>query len=203
MIRTLVAIVVAAASLGVANAFTVDADIPAGNILVNSVEGDVVKIRQDFRDTPGHWIYWAFRVKGAAGRTLTFDFGDSAAVGSRGAAVSTDRGRTWRWSDFERDDPRDPVTGDHKSYTTFTWKFAAGEDETWFFQTIPYTQSDWESFLSAHAADYGKVFVTNTLCLRARGAQSRWGASDALTARPSTACSSHRATTAPRRRRLS
>ena len=47
-----------------------------------------MKIRQDFRDTPGHWIYWAFRVKGAAGRTLTFDFGDSAAVGSRGAAVS-------------------------------------------------------------------------------------------------------------------
>ena len=27
--------------------------------------------------------------------------GGSAAVGSRGAAVSTDRGRTWRWSDFE------------------------------------------------------------------------------------------------------
>ena len=62
MIKPLVAVLVAAASFGAANAFTVDADIPAGNILVNSVEGGVVKVRQDFRDTPGHWIYWAFRV---------------------------------------------------------------------------------------------------------------------------------------------
>lgn len=152
-----------------AAAYTVDAEIPAGNIVVKSIEGDVVKLKLDFRDTPGHWFYWAFRVRGAAGRTLTFDFGDSAAVGSRGAAVSSDRGRTWRWTDFETDDARDPVTGDHKSYTTFTWKFAAGEDEIWFSQTIPYTQSDWESFLAAHAADYGKVFVTNTLCLSRKG----------------------------------
>ena len=79
MIRPLVAVLIMVASCEAARAFTVDADIPAGNIIVNSVEGDVVKIRQDFRDTPGHWFYWAFRVRGAAGRTLTFDFGDSGA----------------------------------------------------------------------------------------------------------------------------
>ena len=92
MIKPLVAVLVAAASFGVANGYTVDAEIPAGNIIVKSIEGDVVKLKQDFRDTPGHWFYWAFRVRGAAGRTLTFDFGDSPAVGSRGAAVSEDRG---------------------------------------------------------------------------------------------------------------
>ena len=159
----------ALAAGGNAHAFTVDAGIPAGNILVNSIEGDTVKVRQDFRDTPGHWFYWAFRVKGAAGRTLTFDFGDSPAVGSRGAAVSTDRGRSWRWSDFERADARDPATGDHASYTAFTWKFADGEDETWFSQSVPYNQADWEAFLSAHSADYGKIFSTNTLCLSRKG----------------------------------
>ena len=152
-----------------AAAYTVDAEIPAGNIIVKSIEGDVVKLKQDFRDTPGHWFYWAFRVRGAAGRTLTFDFGDSPAVGSRGAAVSEDRGEHWRWSDFERDDPRDPATGDHASYTTFTWKFGPDDNEVWFSQTFPYSQSDWEAFLAAHAADYGRVFVTNTLCLSKKG----------------------------------
>ena len=152
-----------------AAAYTVDAEIPAGNIVVKSIEGDVVKLKQDFRDTPGHWFYWAFRVRGAAGRTLTFDFGDSPAVGSRGAAVSEDRGGHWRWSDFERDDPRDPATGDHASYTTFTWKFGPDDNEVWFSQTFPYSQSDWEAFLAAHAADYGRVFVTNTLCLSKKG----------------------------------
>ena len=169
MIKPLVAVLVAAVSFGVANGYTVDAEIPAGNIVVKSIEGDVVKLKQDFRDTPGHWFYWAFRVRGAAGRTLTFDFGDSPAVGSRGAAVSEDRGGHWRWSDFERDDPRDPATGDHASYTTFTWKFGPDDNEVWFSQTFPYSQSDWEAFLAAHAADYGRVFVTNTLCLSKKG----------------------------------
>ena len=52
-IKVFAVMLAAAASFGAANAFTVDADIPAGNILVNSVNGDVVKIRQDFRDGLG------------------------------------------------------------------------------------------------------------------------------------------------------
>ena len=50
--------------------FTIDTEIPAGNAIVNSIEGDTVSIRQDLRDTKGEWFYWAFRVKGAAGRTV-------------------------------------------------------------------------------------------------------------------------------------
>ena len=52
---------------------TVDADLPAGNIIVDGVDGDKVKVRQDLRDS-NMWFYWAFRVRGAAGRTLKFDF---------------------------------------------------------------------------------------------------------------------------------
>lgn len=154
---------------GAGRAFTIDAGIPAGNIVVEAIDGDTVRLRQDLRDTSGHWFYWAFRVRGAAGRTLTFDFGDSPAVGTRGAAVSEDRGGHWRWSDFERADPRNPATGDHLSDRVFTWKFGSGDDEVWFSQTIPYGQSDWEAFVAAHAADYGKAFVTNTLCLSRKG----------------------------------
>ena len=169
MIRPLVTVLMAAASLGVAKGFTVDADMPAGNVIVEKIDGDLVELKKDMRDTNDLWIYWAFRVKGANGRTLKFKFLNGPSVGSRGAAVSTDGGRLWRWSDFEMNDPRDSVLGNHASLYEFTWTFGADEGETWFCQTIPYTQSDWEAFLAAHAADYGRVFVTNTLCLSKKG----------------------------------
>lgn len=157
-----------------ADGLSVDADIPAGNIVVVGIDGDTVRLRQDQRDTTIFWFYWAFRVRGAAGRTLTFDF-EGNAVGTRGAAVSEDRGRSWRWSDFERDDPRDPVTGDHASFTSFTWKFAPDADEVWFSQTIPFSQKDWEAFTAEHEADRGKVFETGTLCLSRKGREVETG----------------------------
>jgi len=178
MNMTKIALCFALAAVGAElHGFTVDAKMPAGNIVVESIDGDVVKLRKDLRDTAGHWIYWAFRVKGAAGRTLTFKFshplktgqGDNAAVGSRGAAVSVDRGGTWIWSDDVVSTPFEEKTLDHASWNSFTWKFAPDADEVWFSQTIPYTQNDWESFVASHAADYGRVFTTNTLCLSRKG----------------------------------
>ena len=59
---------IVAVAVTTARAFTVDTDIPAGNAIVNAVEGDRVSIRQDMRGTKGEWFYWAFRVRGAAGR---------------------------------------------------------------------------------------------------------------------------------------
>ena len=53
----------------------VDADMPAGNIIVEGIDGDTVKVRQDLRDSD-LWFYWAFRVRGAAGRTVKFEFTD-------------------------------------------------------------------------------------------------------------------------------
>lgn len=155
----------------------VDAGIPAGNILFCGIEGDVVRLRKDLRDTAGHWIYWAFRVRGAAGRTLAFDFldplgadkPDRGAVGTRGAAVSTDRGASWAWTDDFRDDPRDSVTGDHESFSRFTWCFAPDADEVWFSQTIPYGPREWEDFLVRHEADRGRFFETGTLCRSRKG----------------------------------
>ena len=125
MIRPLIAVLAIAASFGVANGFTVDADMPAGNVIVEKIDGDLVELKKDMRDTNDLWIYWAFRVKGANGRTLRFKFLNGPSVGSRGAAVSTDGGRLWRWSDFEMNDPRDSVLGNHASLYEFTWTFGA------------------------------------------------------------------------------
>jgi hypothetical protein len=55
--------------------FTVDTDLPAGNAVIEKIDGDTVRLRQDLRDSD-LWFYWAFRVKGAAGRKLKFEFTD-------------------------------------------------------------------------------------------------------------------------------
>ena len=38
----------------------VDANFPGGNIVVDSIAGDLVTLRPDLRDTEGDWFYWYF-----------------------------------------------------------------------------------------------------------------------------------------------
>ena len=149
--------------------FTVDASLPAGNIVVDGIADDRVNLHQDLRDTEGGWFYWAFRVKGAAGRTLKFHFTGGHAVGSRGAAYSLDHGKSWRWTYDAKLDPRNPKTQEHASSQDFTWRFAKDQNEVWFSQTIPYAQSDWEAFIAAHEKDRGRLFETSVLCTSRKG----------------------------------
>ena len=44
----------------------IDAHFPGGNIVVESIDGDVVDLHQDLRDTTTDWFYWCFAVHGAA-----------------------------------------------------------------------------------------------------------------------------------------
>ena len=62
----------------------IDAGIPAGNIVFEKMSNDTVYVHQDLRDTEGDWFYWAFRARGFQGRTVTFVFTKSVAVGVRG-----------------------------------------------------------------------------------------------------------------------
>ena len=72
----------------------VDCDFPGGNIIMDAIEGDDVFLHQDLRDTQGHWFYWYFRVRGAAGRALNFAFTKGDVIGVLGPAVSMDCGRS-------------------------------------------------------------------------------------------------------------
>ena len=153
---------------GAMAAVVVDAKIPAGNIVVDAVTEREVRLQQDLRDTDGKWFYWKFRVTGAAGRTLGFRFADCA-VGARGPAVSTDRGKTWRWGDDVQPAPLDPQTKDHADIRAFDWTFGAEDDEVWFSQTLPYGPDDWQAFLARHAADRGRLFEEGTLCTSRKG----------------------------------
>ncbi len=114
----------------------VDAQTPAGNIVVERVEGDQVYLHQERRGSTQWWFYWAFRVRGAEGRTLTFHFTDGDPVGTRGPAVSDDQGLAWRW--LNRDFTKN----------SFTYNFKPAESEAWFAFGMVYTQRDWERFIT-------------------------------------------------------
>ena len=155
-----------------AQGFTVDGDLPAGNIIVDGIDGDTVKVRQDLRDS-GMWFYWAFRVRGAAGRTLKFDFTEKTwggPVGVRGPVVSTDGGRTFSY----------PLDG--KSRTDrFTYTFGAGEDDVLFYECHPYLRANWDAFVAKHSTELGKGFAVETLCKSRKGAdvpRARFGCID-------------------------
>ena len=115
----------------------VDAEIPAGNIVFERVEGEQVYLHQERRGSSQWWFYWAFRVRGAEGRALTFHFTDGEPVGTRGPAVSVDQGLTWHWL--------------NKDFTTksFTHAFAPAETEVWFAFGMVYTQREWERFTAS------------------------------------------------------
>ena len=149
-------------SASMLHGFTVDVNLPAGNAVIDGIDGDRVKLHQDLRDS-NMWFYWAFRVKGAEGRTLSFDFTDKTwggPVGVRGPVVSSDGGRTFSY----------PLDG--KSRTDgFTYTFGPDEDEVLFYECHPYVRSNWDAFVSKHSASLGKRFVVETLCRSRNGAE--------------------------------
>jgi hypothetical protein len=114
----------------------IDHHFPGGNIVVESVDGDEVYLHQDLRDTGTDWFYWAFRVRGAAGRRLRFHFTRSRAIGVRGPAISHDQGETWRWLG------PDAILGNGFAYT-----FPAAAAEVRFSFAMPYQQAHWQRFM--------------------------------------------------------
>jgi len=117
----------------------IDAKYPGGNIVVERIEGDQVYLRPDLRDTNGWWFYWNYRVRGAAGRTLTFQFTGRNPIGVRGPAVGADGGSSWSWLGAER------VKG-----ASFAYTFSAGQDEVRFCFAIPYQEENLRQFLASH-----------------------------------------------------
>ncbi len=115
-----------------------DTQLPAGNIVFERAESDHLYLHQDQRDSTQWWFYWAFRVCGAEGRMLTFHFTDGEPVGTRGPAVSSDRGIVWRW--LSRD----------FTQKSFTYHFSPDESEVWFAFGMVYTQRDWDRFIAQH-----------------------------------------------------
>jgi len=134
----------------------VDADFPGGNIIVDRIEGDEIFLRQDLRDTAGDWFYWYFRVRGAAGRTLTVKFTRSNVLGARGPAVSVDQGKTWSWLGMAA------VQG-----ASFRYRVPEAVDDVRFCLALPYLEADLKAFLTRHRGS--PALKVETLCRTAKG----------------------------------
>ena len=161
------------ASLVLMAAMTVDNVLPAGNIVYERTEGDTVYVHQELRDTEGDWFYWAMRVKGAAGRSVTFSFTKSVAVGVRGPAVSRDKGATFAYA-AEKGATR----------KSFTYTFGPDEDETWFYACIPYLPTDWARFLEKNGRHAGTRYEAGVLCTSKKGADVPMARFGCLTGAP-------------------
>jgi len=147
---------VAVASAVVAGEIKIDADFPGGNIVVEKIDGNTVRLQPDLRDTNGFWFYWSFRIRGAEGRTLNFVFKNKV-VGARGPAVSNDDGLTWRWLSDK------PDFADKE----FQYAFGPDEKEVLFSTGMNYTEKDLNRFLEKHKNNPN--LKVETLCRTKKG----------------------------------
>lgn len=133
----------------------IDCDFPGGNIVVDDISGDRVALHQDLRDTDRDWFYWYFRVRGAAGRKVEFNFTASRALGTRGPAVSVDGGLTWSWLG---------QTGG--STKAFEYQFGEVDEEVRFSFAMPYVLGDWQRFAAA------RPWIKGEMLARTRGGRA-------------------------------
>ncbi len=133
----------------------IDSDFPGGNIVVESIDGDEVRVHQDLRDTSHDWFYWCFRVRGGQGRRVRFLFTRSLAIGVRGPAVSLDQGWSWRWLG------REAVGGN-----VFCYTFGADGEDVRFSFAMPYQQMQWRRF--ADRLGESSAFSRHALCRTAK-----------------------------------
>jgi hypothetical protein len=135
---------------------TADADIPAGNVVVEEVEGDDIHIRPDLRDTAGDWFYWHFRVRNAGGRSLRVHLTRPNTFAGAGPAASLDRGKTWQWIGAEACDE-----------WTFGYEVPGNAADVRFSMGMPYTERNFAA-LVREFADNPNV-MTESLCTSRQG----------------------------------
>ena len=132
-------------ALGAEPLVEISTDFPGGNGKVERIDGATVHLSPDLRgDRP--WFYWCVEVTPKQPGRVTFVTPEkvinfkNGAIGNQGPAVSTDRGKTWRWMG----------TG-NVNENTFRYDFAKAGQPVRFAVTIPYVESDLSSFLKRHA----------------------------------------------------
>ena len=140
----------------------IDGAFPAGNILVDRIDGDDARVSQDLRDTAGWWFYWHFRVRQAGGRTIRFHFTNQGVFGPQGPAYSLDGGANWLWLGAKRSNTDQPPPKDG-----FLFRFPADATDVRFCFAIPYVESDLGKFLRCHGSRV--ALKTGVLCKTAKG----------------------------------
>lgn len=139
--------------------FSIDADFPGGNIVVEEVKANDVFLRQDLRDTTTNWFYWAFQVCGAQEQRLIFHFTGGDVLGVRGPAMSDDNGKSWQWLG------NDVVSREDSADVNFSYDFSAQQTKVLFAFCPVYTQVHLDNFL---ADDAKSTFVRKEILCHSR-----------------------------------
>jgi len=137
------------------NCFSICSDFPGGNGLIEKISGDTVYLRADLRDTDGDWFYWNFAVKNAGGKKLYFTFNKPNRFTDQGPAVSKDKGMSWAW-----------MGASSVISNTFSYSFQTN-DEIRFSMSMPYTQKNFDAFISPFLKN--KIVCKDTLCFSKKG----------------------------------
>ncbi len=136
----------------------IDKEIIGGNIEVLEIDGDRVRVERELRDTrlDRDWFYWSFRVTGAAGRTVTFEFPHKSRVGYRGAAVSHDQIH-WSWTGSRKV----TVLEDESRIESFTYTFGEDENKVYFAHDMVYVPARFEMFCAANGLEIEELCLSN------------------------------------------
>ena len=136
----------------------IDKEIVGGNIEVLEIDGDRVSLANELRDTrlDRDWFYWAFRVTGAAGRTVTFEFPHKNRVGYWGAAVSRDQIH-WSWTGNRKISALEDGT----PLESFTYTFGAEENEVYFAHNMVYVPARFEQFCAKNGLSIEELCLSN------------------------------------------
>lgn len=145
--------------------YSVVSDFPGGNAKIE-VECDTVHIAPDLRDTPQSWFYWYFAVRGAEGKTLTFEVNPKF-IGARGPGVSVDGGKTWKWMglDVVQMEEKEGQGGKVEKEGKFSYTFGAQDKDVRFSVGMPYVPENLTRFLSAHK---GNPFLQQKVLTKSR-----------------------------------
>jgi hypothetical protein len=138
-----------------------DALFPGGNVCWERTVGDCVYFRPDLRDNAESWFYWYFRVREAAGRTLTFVCSAGNVFTTLGPCLSLDGGVTWNWLG-RSSGPED----------RFTYQVPKEVDEVRFALSFPYLETHLQGFLRRH--DGSAHLACETLTQDRHGRRCEW-----------------------------
>ncbi len=136
----------------------IDKKIIGGNIEVLDIDVDRVRVERELRNTrpDRDWFYWAFRVTGAAGRTVTFEFPHKSRVGYWGAAVSHDQIH-WSWTGSRKV----KAFEDGTRLESFTYTFGEEENEVYFAHNMVYVPARFEAFCAANGLKIEELCLSN------------------------------------------
>ncbi len=136
-----------------AETVAIKTDFPGGNVSIQSIDGNTVRLAPDLRTTKKWWFYWYFEAEVSQPGQVTFQMLPST-IASQGPAYSEDGGKTWKWLGAKRVTyakskaqlkaeglPEDP------QYDTFAFDFTKAGQKVRFSMGFPYTQSNLDEFL--------------------------------------------------------